>query len=116
MKRTYELMVVVSPEADLKDEKKQKSLVEQLLKEQKDYTITSIELLDKKNLAYPIQKHTEGLYLLVGIESEGMSVGTIQQQAKTMPEILRFLVIRQEIQTKKGKKKKKTSKKKEDTK
>jgi small subunit ribosomal protein S6 len=93
--RTYELMIVTTPDFPHEDEKKREELVSKLLHEQK---IQKFEISDlgKKRLAYEIKKLEEGCYLLVTIQSDTMDLGKIEQQAKLQPVVLRYLLTRRE--------------------
>ncbi len=90
--KQYELMVLFHPDIKGDDEKKQKSLLDRLLGEDKKY-ITSVKPLGKKALAYPIRKCTEGVYALIELSADRIDVSPMNNQAKLMPEILRFMLI-----------------------
>ncbi len=51
----------------------------------------------KKHLAYPIQGHEEGYYFFFDAELEPASVAKLEKSMKLMRDILRFLVIKEEL-------------------
>lgn len=93
MVRKYELMLVLSTEGDYESETKRQDVVKKLIG---DAVIDSISLMGKKLLAYPIQKKTEGVYLLAQLSGEPMTVGSIQKKVTQLPEVLRYLLIRKD--------------------
>jgi small subunit ribosomal protein S6 len=97
--RTYELMILTTVDMDVSTEDKQKAIVSDMLKDTKNYSVTSIQLLGRKHLAYPIRKALEGQYILVKLEADALKTGVIEKTVKMKPEILRFLLL--EIEHKK---------------
>ena len=93
MKRTYELMLVLKPEVEAKDTKKIGDIVKKLLSDAA-YTVTKTDIMGKKFLAYPIKKFKDGLYVLHTLESDGLTVGSIEARAKLEPSVLRYLLTR----------------------
>lgn len=84
-------MVVLSTGGDYESETKRQDIVKKLIGEA---TVESLTLMGKKLLAYPIQKQTEGVYLLAHVSGAAMTVGSIQKKVAQMPEVLRYLLIR----------------------
>lgn len=99
MKRAYEMIVLVRPasperargEPDFpKDTKAAETLIKKLIGD--GVTIKELTPLGKKQLAYPIKKQTEAVYLLATIEADGLVVGEVEKQARLMPDVLRYLL------------------------
>jgi small subunit ribosomal protein S6 len=88
--KTYELMVIFSPEVDPADEKKRDDLVKKMLNDT-GAKIKSINTIGKKHLSYDIKKQKEGVYVLATVEAQTLNVGQIKKQTNLIPEILRFL-------------------------
>jgi len=93
--RTYELMIVTTPDFQHEDEKKREELVSKLLYEQQTKSVTIADL-GKKRLAYEIKKLNDGCYLLVAIECDAINAAKIEQQVKLNPVVLRYLLTRKE--------------------
>ena len=90
MTRQYELMVVFAPTVDEKETKKFEKGVRKLLGD--GATVSDVKLLGKKSLAYPIQKQTEGVYVLASVSADGLRVGDIEKRAKVGTDVLRYLL------------------------
>lgn len=90
MKKAYELMLVINPGLEITD-KSAGELVQKLIGTMG--TVAGVSLLGKKQLAYPIQKFTEGQYVLAKLESERMSVREIEKKIQLGNDVLRFLLI-----------------------
>jgi small subunit ribosomal protein S6 len=93
--RTYELMIVMTPDFPHEDEKKRVELVSKLLYEQQTKSVVIADL-GKKRLAYEIKKLNDGCYLLVTIECDAINAAKIEQQVKLSPAVLRYLLTRRE--------------------
>lgn len=89
--RDYEFMLVLVPDFDHSDTKKQNDIVKKILSTQK-VTVKSIDDWGKKKLAYPIQKKEEGVYLLAHLEAESLQVGAIEKQCRLDENVLRYLL------------------------
>lgn len=89
MNKAYELMVVVKPDIDV-TEKSAKNIIETLMGDRA--TVGEITLLGKKKLAYPIQKQSEGIYILAKIEGIKMNVHEIEKKVQLGSSVLRFLL------------------------
>lgn len=87
--RQYELMLVLVPGFDATDEKKAGELVKLLVG---NATIQSLTMMGKKRLAYPIRKQTEGVYVLVSLEANGLKISDIERQTQLGTDVLRFLL------------------------
>lgn len=88
--RTYEFMFIVRPEVEV-TEKKAKDMAEKLLAKVGG-TLTSVTVWGKKVLAYPINKATEGTYVLA-IVAGSIKSGDLEKEIRMDSEILRFMLI-----------------------
>ncbi len=91
MNRKYELMVVLATTGDYESEKKREDVVKKLLGEAMN--IDLLTLLGKKQLAYPIKKQSEGVYLVAQVSGAAIKVGDIQKKINQMPDVLRYMLI-----------------------
>lgn len=89
MKRVYEMMVLARADAKESDSKREE-IIKKLLGD--SGTVKKVFSLGKKQLAYPIKKQTEAVYLLVNVEAEALVLNEINKRAKLNEEILRFLL------------------------
>ena len=86
-------MVVMRPDMDEKDTKKRDEVVKMLLTGT-TCTIKDATTMGKKQLAYPIKNLTEGIYVLLHLESADMKVSSIERQLKLGTDVLRYLLTR----------------------
>ncbi|OGG23728.1 30S ribosomal protein S6 [Candidatus Gottesmanbacteria bacterium RIFCSPLOWO2_01_FULL_43_11b] len=94
MKRAYELMVLLKSDFDGENSKKREEIVKKLLGD--SATLKEVTSLGKKQLAYPIIKETEAIYLLANVSSDGLKLEEINKHAKLDEQILRFLLLGRE--------------------
>ncbi len=83
-------MVVLTPDGGWDDVKTHTAFLEKFLSGT-GATIKNVTPLGKKRLAYPIEKQTEGFYLLgalVGL----MKAGDLEKQARLTSGVLRYLL------------------------
>lgn len=91
----YELMVVFRPDYPADD---QKSLNAFLTKLTGGATLTSVNVLGKKHLAYPIKKmgvagmQKEGIYVLVRLQGAPIKIGAIEKEVSMGNDVLRYLL------------------------
>jgi small subunit ribosomal protein S6 len=86
----YELMVVLKPEIDPTDKKAVDDIITKLVGDiaiVKEITITG-----KKTLAYPIKKHTEGVYVLATLSGQRLNVGSLERKMRLGTDVIRFLL------------------------
>ncbi len=93
MKRTYELMVIVKSDFPVEDTKKRDEL---LLKLVKGATLKEVTVLGKKELAYPIKKHKEGIYILATLAGSALKTGDLETESKLGTDIIRFMLLEKE--------------------
>jgi small subunit ribosomal protein S6 len=87
--RQYELMVIYPVTADVTD-KTATALVEKIVGA--EAKTTSVVVLGKKQLAYPIQKQTEGIYVLATLEGEHVHVNELEKKVALGSGVLRYLL------------------------
>lgn len=90
MTRTYELMAIVRPDIEV-TERRAEDIVKKIV-EKVSGTLVSVTVWGKRQLAYPIQKATEGTYLLATIEGEGIKSGDLEKEVRMGSDILRFML------------------------
>ncbi len=93
----YELTVILPS-----DEAKSKSSVEKLEKTIKDSSGKVLEKTEwgRKNLSYPINKNTDGVYILYQLELEEERVGGFNRLLQNDESILRHLLVKAEKKAK----------------
>lgn len=90
--RTYELMVVVRPDFAADDEGKRQDLIEKLVGTD-GVSISSVSLMGKKRLAYPIKKLSEGIYLLATLSARLLKSADIEKRSGLSTDVIRYLLV-----------------------
>jgi len=89
MKRTYELMVIAKSDFPVEDTKKRDEL---LLKLVKGAELKEVTVLGKKELAYPIKKQKEGIYIVATLTGSSLKVSDLEAESKLGSDVIRFLL------------------------
>lgn len=92
MKSEYEIAVVFDPQLSV-DLDKATNKVDQIFKTASAKVI-NVDNWGKKNLAYKIGQHSEGIYVFYNIEVEGSQVGKIESTLNITDEVIRYLVVK----------------------
>ena len=93
--KVYELMVIVRADFPVDDEKGIRAFLTKLIG---GGAITSLSVMGKKHLAYPIKKmgvpgmQKEGIYLLATIESSNIVISAIEKEVSMGNDVLRYLI------------------------
>jgi len=83
--------------------------------EEKGAQIAEIEQWGRRKLAYPIKRHTEGIYLILTLEESSTdAVGELERRFKVSDSVIRFLTVRVDLDLKRAEKFKARRKKKKD--
>lgn len=93
--RTYELVFVVDPRVSDEDVTTMTNEYKQMISAGGS-EITSEENWGRRKLAYPIEKLTEGKYVLLNIQSQGgkTSLPEVEHRMRQNDKILRYLTVR----------------------
>lgn len=89
-KSVYEFMLLVHPDVDLTDEKKQKAYLSKFLGD--TVAVTALTSLGKKTLAYKIKKQEMATYLVATLEAGAIKVGDIEKKTRLNDDVLRYLL------------------------
>lgn len=89
MKRSYELMVILRADAEV-TEKSAEDFVKKMVGT--EGTVTSVSVLGKKELAYPIKKHTQGVYVVAKLDGAAVRVGELEKKVQMDTSVLRYLL------------------------
>ncbi len=92
-KRTYEVMYVVGAETADEDIAKLNETIEQIV-DKEGRSIVKTEDMGRRKLAYPINKKTDGYYVLFEIEGSGQEIAELERRMRVNDAILRYLTVR----------------------
>ncbi|MGL4662938.1 MAG: 30S ribosomal protein S6 [Culicoidibacterales bacterium] len=89
----YEVMYIVRPDMSEDD---RKVLVENFGKifTDRQGTVSFVEGWGMRDLAYDIEKHSKGFYVLMNVESNVEAVTEFERLARISEDIIRFLVVK----------------------
>ncbi len=90
--RTYEALYILSPELDDSAIQTVVANVEGLITTSGG-TIVRSDVWGKRKLAYPIQKHVEGVYIVLRFTANPDFIERFEQQLRLMEAIIRYMVI-----------------------
>ncbi len=94
--RKYEVMYIIRTDVD-------EELVKSTVEKFKNVIlngggeITKHDLSGKRRLAYEIEKHRDGYYVLVQFSSESVVVTELDRLLKISDEVIRFLITKQAV-------------------
>lgn len=94
--RRYEMVVIITPDVA---EDEVDDAVERLIKrpiENEGGTVDEVDMWGRRKLAYPIQKHLEGTYVLTHLQMDPNSTTELERGLQISEEVLRHLLIRLE--------------------
>lgn len=96
MSDSYEMMYILRP--DLSDEQVNQAITkyQDLLQEQGAQQI-EIQHRGKRRLAYPIQRHREGVYIQMNYQAPPTHVNPIERAMRYGEEVIRYLTLKQEL-------------------
>lgn len=93
MVKKYELMVILKPLLPEDIRSGIQSKLEKFIKDHKG-EVQNLDVWGKKHLAYPINKHEEGYYMVYNLTLDPNFSDKFQNELKLMNDILRFILIK----------------------
>ena len=93
--RNYELTFIVHPDVEDEGITDVVDKVSRFIAEGGGQ-VTSVDHWGRRRLAYPIQKQTEGYYVLMQVQLDPQSIGELERNLKLMEEVIRHLLVRAE--------------------
>ena len=103
MKRKYEIGFLLNPESSEEEVKKITDTIVGIIEKAKG-NVENIDEWGRRKLAYPIQKHKEGIYTFINTEVEGKVMLELERRLKLSESVIRFIVIRLDDKLKKANK------------
>ena len=101
--RTYEVMYIVDPETPADRIEKLNEAVGKVI-EKEGGTVVRMDDIGRRQLAYPIEKKTEGHYVLFEIDGSGQEIAELERRMRVNDMILRYITIRVDEDRKKAEK------------
>ncbi|MBA2341312.1 MAG: 30S ribosomal protein S6 [Pyrinomonadaceae bacterium] len=91
--RTYEILYIVDPETNDDDVTRLSDTFQQIITDQGG-TITKSEIMGRRNLAYPINRKTEGIYVLYEIDGSGREIAELERRMRVSDQVVRYITVR----------------------
>lgn len=91
--RTYEVMYIVDPETDAAKIEKLNTAVGAMI-EKEGGEVVRLDNVGIRTLAYPIQKKTEGHYVLFEINGSGQEILELERRMRVNDMIMRYITVR----------------------
>lgn len=91
--RLYEVMYIAQPETAEDDIAKLNDGIRTLV-EKDGGTVAEIEGWGRRRLAYPINKKTEGFYVLLEIAGSGQEIAELERRFRVNDVIMRYMTVR----------------------
>ena len=101
--RTYEVMYIVDPETPADRVAKLNEAVGKVI-EKEGGTVVRMDDMGRRQLAYPIEKKTEGHYVLFEVDGSGQEIAELERRMRVNDMIIRFVTIRVDEDRKKAEK------------
>lgn len=95
MNRPYEVMYILEARLDEESQTKINTRVQETIAKIGGQ-IQSTESLGRKRLAYPINKQTDGMYMLTHFEADSRSLKELNRVMNITEGLLRHLVVRRD--------------------
>jgi small subunit ribosomal protein S6 len=96
--RNYEIMFIVNPGAADEDVDKINTQLEGIITAGGGQ-ITKIEKMGKKRLAYEVDKHREGHYVLFAIGANGEIIKECERRLRVMDAVIKYITVRVDNET-----------------
>jgi len=90
--RKYELMLIVPPDADEAAIQAVTDRITHTLAEHGG-EIVKVDRWGRRRLAFPIDRHTDGYYLVVELQAEPPAVKELDRVLALLDEVIRFKVV-----------------------
>jgi small subunit ribosomal protein S6 len=99
--RTYEVMYIIDPDTAEDRITKLNDAVGKLI-EKEGGKVILMDNKGRRQLAYPIQKKTEGHYVLFEIEGTGQEIAELERRMRVNDMIMRYITVRVDEDRKKA--------------
>lgn len=93
--REYELAFIVRPDIDDEGVTTVVDKVSQYV-QATNGEVASVDVWGRRSLAYPINKHREGVYVLVQAKMQPAGVAELERNLKLLEEVIRYMLIKVE--------------------
>jgi small subunit ribosomal protein S6 len=101
--RTYEVMFIVDPSATDEDVTRLNDALHHIISDQGG-NVTKTENMGRRQLAYPIDRKTEGNYVLFEVEGSGREIAELERRMRVNDQVLRYITVRVDLDRRRAEK------------
>ncbi len=91
--RTYEILYIIDAETSEDDVTRLSDSFQQIITDQGG-TITKSEIMGRRSLAYPINRKTEGIYVLYEVDGSGREIAELERRMRVSDQVVRYITVR----------------------
>lgn len=91
--RVYEVLFIISPSLEEGDIEALANQISEVVTNQ-GAKIVKADRMGRRRLAYPIQKFSEGYYVVLTIEGTGSEIAEVERRMRVTDAIIRYLTVR----------------------
>ena len=92
-KRVYEVMYIAEPKTADDDIVKLNDAITKMI-ENEGGSVVKVEDIGRRQLAYQINKNTDGYYVLFEIEGSGQEIAELERRMRVNDTIMRYITVR----------------------
>ena len=92
-KRAYEVLLIVDTETPDDEFKRLTEMLQQIITDQGG-TVIKTDNMGRRQLAYPINRKSEGNYLLLEVEGSGREIAELERRMRVNDQIMRYITVR----------------------
>src|ERR1700747_471611 len=96
--RNYEIMFIVNPNATEEEIDKINGQIESIITSGGG-KVEKLEKMGKRRLAYEVDKHREGFYVLLVISANGDIVKECERRLRVMDAVIKYITVRTDDET-----------------
>lgn len=91
--RVYEVLFIVDPDTPEEELTRLTENLQGIITDQGG-TITKNENMGRRQLAYPINRKNEGVYVLFEVEGSGAEIAELERRMRVNDQVMRYLTVR----------------------
>jgi len=91
--RVYEVLFIAAPNTEEGDLENLTTQFSEAITNQ-GARVVKVDRLGRRRLAYPIQKHNEGHYVVLTVEGSGAEIAEVERRMRVTDAVIRYLTVR----------------------
>ena len=91
--RSYEIVFIIDPDTPAEDAARLTEGFQQIITDQGGEVVKT-EDMGRRKLAYPIERKTEGLYVLFEVAGSGREIAELERRMRVSDLVIRYMTVR----------------------